>query len=283
MTQLSVGAAWSGVRELITMSIPFLSHPAGLRIVAALCAWSCATQVLADPRSSADVGSSDAWIRAAVKEAREIQVESTTRCGIHALYVLLRVLGHPVSYADVGSAVDVSERGTTLEQLRSAAISLGVDAGAYHCTLDDLREWNYSGVLVLIHNLGADNVTQALSDGRVEVGHYITLVGYDSKNDRILGVDGSFATVRRFSRERFLDMWTGYALVPADVAHDAPVPGLLLWTTPAGLVALIWYASMPWRGFARTTRNTRAAKAVANGSGSIGHENLRECAHAEGV
>ena len=146
------------------------------------------------------------------------EMVSNKECGLHALYLMLRLRNYDISHEAFRAAVQVGENGSSLADLQRAAQKLGVETGVYHCELDELMKHCDQPVVVLIHNYGAGLIDDALARSRVEVGHYITILGRDEKTGLIVGIDGSEGRVRRFAESRFLDMWTGYVLLPRQIS-----------------------------------------------------------------
>ena len=134
------------------------------------------------------------------------QLISNKECGLNAMYLMLRMNGLSVSHEDVRCAVKVGSNGSSLAELKHGASRLGFDLGIYKCDLEQLRTFE-KPIIVLIHDGGGRMVVEER-----EPGHYITLTKYDSVRKQIVGIDGSYGNIRKFSEFRFQKKWTGYVL-----------------------------------------------------------------------
>lgn len=170
-----------------------------------------------------------------------------TSCGMHCLYVMLRLGGYDISQSDIERAVPIEDRGSSLRQLQLAATNLGARTGIYRYRFEDLARVKFRGVIALLAPEAGERFPEISLAPEPITGHYITLIGYDPAAKHILGVDGSLGNVRRFSERRFREMWTGYVLVPITGEQDRTdhTRLLLALNIIAWICLLLWCAL--WR------------------------------------
>jgi hypothetical protein len=129
-------------------------------------------------------------------------------CGRNSLYLLLKLLDRPVTFAQVEAAVPVGPHGTNMLQLRNAALDLGLaDAGVYRCSFDDLVGCPKPLIAHLTLPL---NPAEA---GAAEAGHYVVVLSADQEH--VTYLDGSFGTTRVSGTGQFRKRWSGHVLLPA--------------------------------------------------------------------
>src|SRR5262249_5714642 len=91
------------------------------------------------------------------------------RCGVNALYVMLKAHGHDIDYARLSEATVVGERGASLAALCRAAESVGVRTLIQRGRPGDICGANFP---ILVH-------WDAYSGDKEEAGHYLVLRSYD--------------------------------------------------------------------------------------------------------
>jgi hypothetical protein len=147
-------------------------------------------------------------------DAEQIAQRARTGCGLYSLYVMLRFHGYEVSDTDLTRAVHIDDKGSSFLDLQRAASAFGMKSCVYKCELADLARRDYEGVIVLIHQEGGCAIDEGIKKAAPVMGHFVTLVGYDPIEKRILAIDDNFKEVQRYSEEDFHDVWSGYAMMP---------------------------------------------------------------------
>lgn len=119
-------------------------------------------------------------------------------CGLHALYMFLKLSGASVSEASLGGRVTSSGKGASMLELKEAAAHSGIAAEVYECTIDDFRSLQ----LPILARLARDNTS--------DQGHYVVVTRFDE--DGVAFLDG--ATGRRVlaSTADFEKTFSGFVL-----------------------------------------------------------------------
>lgn len=144
-------------------------------------------------------------------------------CGPNCLYLMLSSVGEEVSYEALTEAVVVGPKGTSLLEIRDAALSLGHDVEVYKGTPEDLA------VIPLPVILHLDKETGDVQ----QMGHFVLLTEYDRETREATVFDGVTAAPMALSFESLRRMWSGYLLAP-----KAPSPLGPFLTSMAGTMAL---------------------------------------------
>lgn len=123
-------------------------------------------------------------------------------CGPNCLYLLLKSAGHDVAYQDLVESMDVGPRGTSLLDLRDAALASGHRVSLYKGTTDDLS----SIELPVILHLDKES-------GRIDgMGHFVLLASYNEDLQQATLFDGTTGSSSAISFEAMRRMWSGYLL-----------------------------------------------------------------------
>src|SRR6185436_5685803 len=108
--------------------------------------------------------------------------------------------------------VDVGPRGTTLPQMREAALSLGYETEIYKATPEDLENLQLP---VILH------LDQDAADP-LGMGHFVLLADYKTDIKQATLFDGVTGSPAAFSFEALRRMWTGYLLCPKQRSDKLP-------------------------------------------------------------
>jgi hypothetical protein len=128
-------------------------------------------------------------------------------CGPNSLYLLLKLHGCSVRYADVKKEVLLSEDGVSMLQLRNAAKRWGLPAAVRRC---QTTEEDLSGCsLPLIAHINKDAIIRP-------EGHYVVVVQVIPDGDKrgVRVIDGTSGKLIRYDWDHFLHYWDGYILEP---------------------------------------------------------------------
>jgi ABC-type bacteriocin/lantibiotic exporter with double-glycine peptidase domain len=119
-------------------------------------------------------------------------------CGVNALYAFLRINDVEADYDQILFKLSPSTQGSSLEELRQVANPLVGRTQVLRYAEEDLAS---IPLPFIAHASGAGAAN----------GHFVCVFGFSG--DDVLVIDGAEGVVRHISRTRFLQMWTGYALV----------------------------------------------------------------------
>lgn len=118
-------------------------------------------------------------------------------CGVSCCYLLLKFLGKSPEYEEVRRRIEIDpERGATLEQLRQACASFGVDLEAVTTGPDGLRRQRFP----VIAHLQREQ----------QLGHYVVVLACDAEHVTI--IDPTEARVRPLPSAVFMRVWSGHLL-----------------------------------------------------------------------
>lgn len=141
-------------------------------------------------------------------------------CGPNCLYLMLSSAGQEVSYQQLLDRIELGSRGTTLAQLRDAALSLGHDVAVYRGTPADLETLP----LPVILHLDRDS-------GDVQgMGHFVLLTTYDKAMQEAMLFDGTTGAPTAISFESLRRMWSGYLLCLEPKSNAIPFLGSMVAT-----------------------------------------------------
>ena len=159
---------------------------------------------------------------------------SHVQCGRNALYMLLRRLGHDVSYDEIERNVPVGPKGSSLLELRDGARQLGVELS--------ICKYDPTFVEAIRHTRGIALVRQG---NRKDMGHYVVTEPIHSTHGggRIDTIGGSYGIPQRLTDYEFALVWTGYYLTgPPSVWKR-----WLLWATAVSMICLLGSAAWSFR------------------------------------
>lgn len=166
-----------------------------------------------------------------VRMAQSQALEERYTCGARAALVLMRMLGRDVPYSTVRNHASPSEQGSSLEEVRDALLAHDVQCAIRRLQLTDLPSAHYPFIMHVNHRGGRD------------VGHFFVVTGVDKVGlhtyDPVTGLK------RHWPWRSFVDVWSGYAIVPtqATIQNDetllAYVLGIHLLVA-AFVVAALW-------------------------------------------
>jgi ABC-type bacteriocin/lantibiotic exporter with double-glycine peptidase domain len=154
-------------------------------------------------------------------------------CGLHCLYMVLKLHGLDVKFADVEKVTELRNSGISLYGLKQAASRLGVRARVIRCSLAELQKISLP---VIAH----------LKEGPKETigGHYVVITRF-LDNQRIEYIDGTTGQIQTASFDRLRAYWwTGYVL-ELEQARDKKV---WAWCTKIGVALLAVTASVVLAG-----------------------------------
>ena len=121
------------------------------------------------------------------------------RCGLNCLYGYMSLHGREQEFGTLARRVNLGTKGANLDDLRQVATELGV-----------------SSSIVKTNNRELDQMPlPAIAHFDVRGGHYQLLLQVDS--DFVAVADMSSGTIEDLPRDVFLEMWSGYLLVPGSV------------------------------------------------------------------
>lgn len=125
-------------------------------------------------------------------------------CGPCALFVLMALGGHPVTYSQIKDRVPVDpEKGCSLKSMRQAATELGFPV--------EVRFVNPK----LITDLPRRCIIHGKSSIQAETGHFPVLVDYNSAKGTFDLVDPVYERFSSAKIDSVLSTFTGYTIVPA--------------------------------------------------------------------
>lgn len=128
----------------------------------------------------------------------------SARCGTNALYALVRLSGHSVRYSDVSKLVPVTDHGTSIDALRSAALELGLTLHVRRIVAEELMQLPCPFILHLDQSDGGGG------------GHFVTvrLTLEDKEHGSVYFVDGTTGLETLASARQLTDEMSGIVLVP---------------------------------------------------------------------
>jgi hypothetical protein len=134
---------------------------------------------------------------------RPVKVSETIQeCGARSLFVLLALGGSPckVEYSELVNELDGNGSGSTFGEIANVACRRGVDLGLSYVQRESL------------HSLALPAIVHMwLSPDRKQDGHYVVLLRVEDAS--VTFVETRVATaVRKMSKSRFLQLFSGYAL-----------------------------------------------------------------------
>jgi ABC-type bacteriocin/lantibiotic exporter with double-glycine peptidase domain len=159
--------------------------------------FSCGQGLSAPPRK-AQAGKSSAT-------ADESQI-----CGRNALYMLLRLNGIDCSLDEVSRVTPVGLAGTTLTELKQTAAHFRLPCDMIKTDIETLERSKAYPCIVLTE--GGGLIPDA--NGNPIPGHYWVLTEFSPTGDTLAVIDGTYGLPGRYTRKRFRERWTGFALVP---------------------------------------------------------------------
>lgn len=180
---------------------------------------------------------------------------SAIACGPNALYLFMKSRGWEGDLQQLYDKAPIdSKRGTNLQQLADAAVSLGVSAGVVQADLSDLR---YLQLPLITHHDG-ESATGPLT------GHFyfVSAIGRVLANGQevVAVIDPVSLAEKDIPTEEFIRSWTGYILSDGErrgitsVVLTALADSLVLSLASSAAVLLsLCFAAWAWRGGAPIT------------------------------
>lgn len=126
------------------------------------------------------------------------------------------MIGRDVTYGSVRNNASPSEQGCSLEDVRDALLAHDVQCAVLRLQLTDLPSAHYPFILHVNHRGGLD------------VGHFVLVTGVDKVGlhtyDPVTGLK------RHWPWRSFVDVWSGYAIVPTrtTIRNDQTILSYLL-------------------------------------------------------
>lgn len=168
-------------------------------------------------------------------------------CGLNCLFLLLRSRGHELDYDRLADVVPIHVAGSSLDELRTAAESLGYRVQLGKGSPADLET---TPLPVLVHLNGVLGEVGA-------TGHYMLLTEYRVRESTVRLFDGASALVTEMSTDQFRRLWSGYVLLAEPPGSGVSALDLLLALTGAVATFAIWLLFRR-----RQRRRNRAGRAV---------------------
>jgi Peptidase C39 family len=123
---------------------------------------------------------------------------TANKCGINAIFLLMRLNHKAVSYEGLERGVPVSTEGTSLADLHRYTRSLGLATRIVKTTPEKLGRYALPAIAHQEEELG-------------NTGHYVIITGLGP--DRVELIDGTSAILMTQPMSEFRKRWTGYLLV----------------------------------------------------------------------
>jgi len=143
-------------------------------------------------------------------------------CGPNALYVLMNLEGHKVKLEDVKKLIPLDPvTGCSMEALIEAVAKLGFVLEARFVKPGD------------VHKLSRPFILHGITSQEQNLGHFIVVVGYDSKERNFALIDPVRETYGWNPESSLLYGYSGYVLVPK-------YSFVLRWNFFAGMVLIIF-------------------------------------------
>jgi hypothetical protein len=132
------------------------------------------------------------------------------QCGRHSLFILVRLLGRDIPYAEIERNTPVGLNGSSLLELQEAARKLGIDLSIYKAEPTHVDAVRNSRSIVLIR-------AKYRKEGDKKImleGHYVVTepVSGSENAGHINIIDSAFNCRESLSDEDFTSVWTGYYL-----------------------------------------------------------------------
>jgi hypothetical protein len=173
------------------------------------------------------------------------QERSGRECGLHSLFVFLRLSGHDVTYDQTRAAVSIGPQGTSLLELQQAASRLGAKTAVSRCSMAELVQMPKP---VIAH------LRPAPSNIPDRAGHYVVVLNADETG--VEAIDTTYAAPYWYPAPMWEGKWTGHIL--------APTPPRT-WARPLTLTAVagIWVGLGLYSWRAWVLRRAEAARSPA--------------------
>jgi Peptidase C39 family len=181
----------------------------------------------------------------------DLDFQQGPKCGVNAIYAMLRLLGRPVAYADVESRIPVTAEGADLESMAAAAREFGLDVEVRKgVTPDDLLE---APLPMVVHIRASPVDSQPLARDHFMVVSRCRRT--DSGNAVFDIVDTTNLRFMKYRLDGLAQNMTGYVLAPRGGAGNwlraRNIERALLACLLVILVADGTLASIYWRERAR--------------------------------
>jgi len=161
-------------------------------------------------------------------------------CGRYGLFMLLRLLGHDIPYAEIERLVPVGLRGSSLLELRNAAEKLGIKLTIYKSEPTAREATRLPVCLALI---GAEYRNGQNGERVMLQGHFV-LVEQSSNTDghgELSLIDGLYGFRETMSGNDFASIWTGCYLTSSPSSFGALWPPVAIVLFAALLGCTIWH------------------------------------------
>jgi hypothetical protein len=150
--------------------------------------------------------------------------QSGVKCGPNSLYILLKLEGIDVAYDDVIGAVELTESGSNLADLRRAAARFGLACEVKYLTPQDLIQMTRP--LVVHFDIPSGESPQA-------VNHFDVINRFygSRKSDRMNffeAIDSTNGDIKTFDQAFIARNFTGYCLIPTRTGRLGVLNPLLL-------------------------------------------------------
>ncbi|MEK6260677.1 MAG: cysteine peptidase family C39 domain-containing protein [Planctomycetota bacterium] len=177
---------------------------------------------------------SESSVYGASSETSPAKPDESQVCGRNALFVLLGIYGIDCSLTEVSRVTPIGIAGTTLAELKQAAAHFLLPCDMIKTDIEALERSNRYPCIVL--NDGGGLIPDA--DGNPVSGHYWVLLRFSPTDNTVHVIDGTYGVPGIFTRERFRERWTGFALIPrSERGH------IIDWTVTC-LHASFWVIAM---------------------------------------
>lgn len=172
-----------------------------------LCAANCRTLLLTlailGSACAADLIAADARGDSA-SAPQDAMWRTSVRCGLNSAYVYLRLKGYRLDYEQVAAAIPLSDKGSSLEDLRSFIILHDPATAVVRTTPAALKGLQ----LPFIAHLEEDTTTIFNS---VDSGHYVVVVRITAES--VTFIDGTSGIIRSMRSDLFYRAWSGYLIL----------------------------------------------------------------------
>jgi Peptidase C39 family len=125
-------------------------------------------------------------------------------CGPNTLYILLRLLGNDVSFAELTSAIAVDQqRGCSLQDLKLAANTHGMLMDVRYVSPTELEGTDPPFIIHLVH-----------SETQAQTGHFAVVYGFDPRERVYSVIDGTAGILGTWDTGTVYRSYSGYILYP---------------------------------------------------------------------
>ena len=176
--------------------------------------------------------------KASVGRAAQHSETSLMLCGRYSLFMLFRLLGHDIPYAEIERHLAVGPKGSSLREMRDAAKRLGVKLSIYKCDPSRVDLVRHTPSIALIEGTYVEDRGQS----GPPPGHYVvTEPAVVDGEGWIHTIDGSYGYRQSLSDVDFASIWTGYYIT------GTPWHAVTWRPWAASALAMCWLGVVIWR------------------------------------